>query len=85
MQGKPDPEKMMAMIASAEADEIDCDGAFALLHRYADLLAAGQDAEGMLPAIKRHIELCRDCREELEALLRAVHAGDFPSAGEWRP
>lgn len=76
----PSPAGMMDMISSVEEDEIDCEGAFELMHRYADLLASGRDAAALFPALKRHIEMCKDCREELEALLRAIQATDPRSA-----
>jgi hypothetical protein len=72
--GMPSPEMLMGMISSASDDEIDCDQAFELMHQYADLVDTGQDAAALLPAVHRHIEICKDCSEELEALLRAIHA-----------
>jgi hypothetical protein len=70
----PSPEMLLGMISSVSDDEIDCDQAFELMHQYADLVASGQDAASLLPAVHRHIKICKDCREELEALLRAIHA-----------
>jgi hypothetical protein len=66
---------LLGMIQSVSDDEIDCDQAFELMHQYADLVENGQDAASLLPEVHRHIEICRDCREELEALLRAIHSG----------
>jgi hypothetical protein len=74
--GMPSPRQMMGMIASTTEDEIDCEQAFELMHQYADLIDSGQDADALLPAVRRHMEICADCREELEALLRAIHASD---------
>jgi hypothetical protein len=64
------------MISSTTEDEIDCGQAFELMHQYADLVDSGQDAGALLPAVRKHIERCKDCREELEALLLAIHAAD---------
>lgn len=74
--GMPSPEQMMGMIAATTEDEIDCGQAFELMHQYADLVDSGQDAAALLPTVHKHIEICKDCRQELEALLRAIHAGD---------
>lgn len=68
------PEQLVEMIATTTDDEIDCDKAFELMHQYADLVDSGQDAGALLPAVKKHIEHCKDCREELEALLRAIQS-----------
>lgn len=87
----PCPTGLLKMIASTGDDEIDCAGAFDLMHRYADLICSGENPAELFSAVKRHIEICHDCREELEALLRAIHAGDYlsarglPAAGKWRP
>jgi hypothetical protein len=68
------PEMLLGMISSVSDDEIDCDQAFELMHQYADMVDSGQDAASLLPEVHRHIEICKNCREELEALLRAIHA-----------
>jgi hypothetical protein len=72
----PSPEQIVDMIATTTDDEIDCDQAFELMHQYADLVDSGQDAGALLPAVKKHIENCKDCREELEALLRAIQSSE---------
>lgn len=72
----PTLEMLMGMISSVSDDDIDCSQAFDLMHQYADLIDSGQDAASLLPEVRRHIEICKDCREELEALLRAIHFGD---------
>lgn len=70
----PSSEQMIQMIASTTEDEIDCGQAFELMHQYAELVSSGQDASVLLPAVHKHIEICLDCRQELEALLRAIQA-----------
>ncbi len=70
----PSPEMLLGMIRSVSDDEINCDQAFELLHQYADMVDSGQDVASLLPEVHRHIEICKNCREVLEALLRAIHA-----------
>jgi hypothetical protein len=70
---KMDPSKaMMEMMARTADEEIDCDTAFDRLNEYAEMFARGEDVSRILPAVHRHIELCKDCREEFQALLRAI-------------
>ena len=38
----------------------------------------GEDAASMLPLVNKHLEMCPDCREEFEALLRVLRAGTPP-------
>jgi hypothetical protein len=64
---------MNVMIENTAEEEIDCEGAFALMDRYAELVERGEEASAVLPNVYRHIEMCKDCREELEILLRAIH------------
>ena len=60
------------MIGATRADEISCDDAFELLDQYAELVRTGQDPASLLPLVHLHIQICVDCREELEALLAAI-------------
>jgi hypothetical protein len=62
------------MVRETTEDEIGCDEAYELLDRYAEMKERGEDPAILLPLVHRHIQRCRDCREELEALLRALSA-----------
>ncbi len=64
----------MAMVNATTEDEIGCDEAYELLDRYAEMVKRGEDPATLLPLVHRHLEACRDCREELEALLRILSA-----------
>jgi len=62
------------MITATLEEEIGCDEAFALLDQYAEIVARGDNPDVLLPLVKHHLDVCRDCREELEALLRILEA-----------
>ena len=53
-------------------------------HAQADALAeavlAGGDAARALPLVEAHLDACPGCRDEFEALLTALRAGDLPPA-----
>ena len=67
---------MLARMAEQTADqEVGCDEVYELLDQYADLVARGEDPSVLLPAVHHHLMICRDCKEELEALLRVLTAG----------
>ena len=36
-------------------------------------MVSGEDSSAVLPMVHRHLELCTDSKEELEALLRAIN------------
>ncbi len=63
---------LVRMILSTRDDEIGCDRCFELLDRFVDLTLAGKNAAEALPLVRDHLDRCRDCREEFEALLDAL-------------
>lgn len=62
------------MLRMTAVDEVDCETTGALMDQYAELVARGSDTKQLLPLVHRHIEMCPECREELEALLRAMRS-----------
>lgn len=78
-----DPDRlpaMMQMIAATRGDEIGCDECFEHLGHFAELTLAGRSAAEILPLVQHHLDQCRDCREEYEALLAALQAIDAGAA-----
>lgn len=59
-------------ILNTYPDEIDCDTCFEKMDRFAELTLAGKDASTVMPCVAHHLQLCAGCREEYEALLRAL-------------
>lgn len=73
MRSGPDELKNLVWgILHTYADEIGCDTCFEKLDRYAELTLAGKDAAAAMPLVSRHLQTCGGCREEFEALLRAL-------------
>jgi hypothetical protein len=66
-------EQMMAL-HEAGADCVDCETCGEQIDCLAELVAGGYDAKTLLPAVQAHLECCRDCREEFEALLAILRA-----------
>jgi uncharacterized protein (UPF0335 family) len=72
---KPDQDlltKLLHKVARTKQEEFDCQDVYELMDIYAETSALGQDAEAMLPLVKHHLEMCRDCLEEYEALKRIL-------------
>ena len=57
--------------------DVGCAEAVDMLHAYADLVAAGAQAELRYPGIAAHLRGCGPCGEDFEGLL-AVIAGEAP-------
>ena len=55
-------------------NEITCSECFMLIDRYVDLELEGKSAAEAYPLVKAHLDICRDCREEYQALLDALGA-----------
>ena len=54
--------------------EVDCDDVLHLLDQYAEAALRDEDLAQLMPLVAQHIELCADCREEFEALMRILKA-----------
>jgi hypothetical protein len=67
-------KRMIHMVDSTADIEIACEDAYRLLDEYADMLLRGEDPVALLPQVKHHLEMCMDCREELDVLLAALQA-----------
>ena len=57
--------------------DVGCDEAMALLHIYAELLAAGTDAKARYPGIVAHLRACGPCSEDFVGLFTAI-TGEEP-------
>lgn len=65
-------KRMVRNILTTRPDEIGCDECLEQLDRFVEMKLAGKDAAEAMPLVKDHLERCRDCHEEFEALLKAL-------------
>jgi hypothetical protein len=75
--GKFSPEmirKLMVQLEHTQAVELTCDEALALLDQFAEAYLRGEDVARLLPLVQHHLDMCGDCREEFDALLRILQA-----------
>jgi hypothetical protein len=71
------PEAIKGLLHKLEIthpEELSCEEAYDLIDQYAELLQNGEDAARLLPLVEHHLEMCIDCKEEFEALMRALRA-----------
>lgn len=61
-------------LAATDEREYSCDDAYRLLDQFAEAVSRGEDVARLMPLVQKHLEMCRDCREEFEALLRILGA-----------
>ena len=67
-------KSVVRAIMASRPDEIGCAECFEQLDRFVDLSLSGKTTAEAMPLVEQHLERCRDCREEFEALLSAVRA-----------
>jgi len=63
---------LLQMVAATEEHELSCDEVFALLDQYVELIVENENAADLLPLVKKHLDRCKDCHEEYEALVRVI-------------
>jgi hypothetical protein len=70
------PEEIIAALLKGVQDtrdqELDCDQVFEAIDVYAEAALRGEAPQDMLPMVKHHLEMCKDCYEEYEALLEVL-------------
>ncbi len=71
------PATMLALarlLAEHEAGEVNCETVLDLLCEFGEMAQRGEDPTDLLPEVNDHLQLCGDCRQEYEALLRILQA-----------
>ena len=71
---QPDPmmKKMLQSLAMTEEYEISCDEVFAVLDQFTEAVMRGENVLLFMPLVYQHLDMCPDCREEYETLLRML-------------
>jgi hypothetical protein len=73
-------ERLERFLATDPRD-VGCDEAMAVMHLYAELLAAGRDdtdAAEQYPGVAAHLAACEACAEDVDGLLAAVREAELP-------
>ncbi len=71
------PEVLKGLVISLEKTkpvELDCNEIFARLDEYVDAVLRGDDLDRLMPDMKHHLEMCKDCFQEYEILVSAIEA-----------
>ncbi len=67
-------KRLLQGIARTNDHEIGCDEVYDVLDQYAEAVASGQEVADIMPLVKHHLDMCPDCFEECEALLKILEA-----------
>jgi hypothetical protein len=74
MLKRGDVVKLVRVVAETRETEIGCDECFERLDSFAEAKLSGLDATSAMPLVGDHLDKCKDCRDNLEALLIAVRS-----------
>ena len=66
-------QQMLKVIEQTRPDELSCDEIANLLCQFSEVVQAGGNAASLMPLIEHHLQICPDCREEFEALMRVLN------------
>lgn len=67
-------QKLIQMLEKTQEIEFSCDDVYYILDQYTELVYQGKNTQELMPLVEHHIDICPDCREEFEALLRILQA-----------
>ena len=65
---------ILHILIKTHDEELDCDEVYELLDQFVEAKVRGEDVSEAMPLMLRHLDLCRDCFEEYEALMRVIKA-----------
>jgi anti-sigma factor ChrR (cupin superfamily) len=65
-------QMLLHSVAKTEEQELSCDEVYALVDQFAEMVKRGEDGSRLMPMVQKHLNMCPDCREEYEALLKMI-------------
>ncbi|MBN1231260.1 MAG: hypothetical protein JXA19_05310 [Anaerolineales bacterium] len=66
-------KRLVKLLAHTEDKEIDCEECYNRVDVFIEMCMFGEDPpEGVMPAVRHHLEVCDCCREEFVALVDAL-------------
>lgn len=69
---KDQVKSLVGLIATTQADKINCDECFGQIGEFAEYALEGRELPDGMRAIQVHLEQCPCCKDEYEALLLAL-------------
>lgn len=64
--------QLLDIVRNTQAAEIDCDECLMRVSEFAESQLAGKPVSETLAAVEQHLAICVECREEFDALRRAI-------------
>lgn len=67
-------KKLLSKLSDTHEGEIGCAECFGEIHKFAEMELQGKTPEQAMPLVKEHLDNCGECRQEYQALLKALKA-----------
>ena len=68
----------LRVLEQVRVEDMPCSQVFALLDQYVEKEVRGEAAARLMPLLREHLDICPNCSEEYEALLRALEESSNP-------
>lgn len=65
---------LMQLLAETQEDQYSCQETFDLLDQYVELVRGREQADLLMPLVKKHLDNCPGCHEEYDVLIRILEA-----------
>jgi len=69
---QPDEAIQLKALATVEPNKPSCEEVFAVLDQFAGAVDRGENVLIFMPLVRQHLDVCPDCREEYETLLKVL-------------
>lgn len=71
----------LRVLEQVRVEDMPCSQVFALLDQYVEKEVRGEAAERLMPLLREHLDICPNCSEEYQALLRVLEESLSPDRG----
>lgn len=73
-------KELLNVLRVTQDEECSCEEAHRLLDIYAEAIQRGEDVSEAFRLVRNHLEICRCCRDEFEALMNILKSerGETP-------
>ena len=65
-------KRLVRSILTTRPDEIGCEECLARMDQFVEMELEGKEPGQAMPLVQDHLDRCRDCRQEFEALLTVL-------------
>jgi hypothetical protein len=64
--------QLLQSLAMTKEEEYACDDVNKLIDQFVEIKTRGDNVEKLMPLVKHHLDMCKECCEEYEALMAAL-------------